>query len=68
MKVCQQTLEIKMSNFTGSLVLQKENGDKVIIPNRITEKGYDFWTGKDWRDPANRYIAEFMQVTINNYT
>ena len=36
-----------MSNFTGSLVLQKENGDKVIIPNRITEKGYDFWTGKD---------------------
>lgn len=36
-----------MSNFTGSFVLQKENGDKVIIPNRITEKGYDFWTGKD---------------------
>ena len=36
-----------MSNFTGSLVLEKENGDKVIIPNRITEKGYDFWTGKD---------------------
>ena len=36
-----------MSNFTGSLVLQKENGDKIIIPNRITEKGYDFWTGKD---------------------
>ena len=36
-----------MSNFTGSLVLEKDNGDKVIIPNRITEKGYDFWTGKD---------------------
>ena len=36
-----------MSNFTGSLVLQKENGGKVIIHNMITEKGYDFWTGKD---------------------